>query len=31
VMESLLGVKKGAVNLFSILNDTGKKVKLAID
>lgn len=31
VMEQLLGVKKGAVNLFSILNDTGKKVHLVID
>ena len=31
VMEQLLGVKKGAVNLFSILNDTGHKVKLVLD
>jgi Ala-tRNA(Pro) deacylase len=31
VMESLLGVKKGAVNLFSILNDTDKKVTLMVD
>ncbi len=31
VMETLLGVKKGAVNLFSILNDTEKKVSLVLD
>jgi Ala-tRNA(Pro) deacylase len=31
VMEQLLGVKKGAVNLFSILNDTAKKVLLIVD
>ena len=31
IMEQLLGVKKGAVNLFSLLNDTGKKVSLLID
>ncbi len=31
VMEQLLGVKKGAVNLFSILNDTDNKVTLILD
>lgn len=31
VMESFIGVKKGAVNLFAILNDTDKKVKLIMD
>ena len=31
LMESLLGVRAGAVNLFSIINDTEKKVTLAID
>lgn len=31
VMESLLGVKKGAVTIFSILNDTPKKVLLIVD
>jgi len=31
VMEALLGVKKGAVNLFSILNDSEKKVTLLLD
>lgn len=31
VMEALLGAKKGAVNLFSILNDTEKKVTLLMD
>ena len=31
VMEALLGVKKGAVTLFSILNDTDKKVHLVMD
>jgi Ala-tRNA(Pro) deacylase len=31
VMESILGVKKGAVNLFSIVNDTENKVKLVVD
>lgn len=31
VMESLLGVKKGAVNLLSLLNDTGSKVTLILD
>ena len=31
VMEALLGVKKGAVNLFSIINDTAKKVILIMD
>jgi hypothetical protein len=31
VMEQLLGVKKGAVNLFSIVNDTAKKVILLVD
>jgi Ala-tRNA(Pro) deacylase len=30
-MERLLGVKKGAVNLFAILNDTAGKVTLIID
>jgi Ala-tRNA(Pro) deacylase len=31
VMESVLGVKPGSVNLFSILNDKTKKVKLIVD
>ncbi len=31
VMESILGVGKGSVNLFAILNDTGKKIHLIID
>lgn len=31
VMFATLGVKKGAVNLFAILNDTGKKVNLIVD
>lgn len=31
VMEQVLGVKPGAVNLFSILNDTANKVHLIID
>jgi hypothetical protein len=31
VMEAMLGAKKGAVNLFSILNDTAKKVHLIMD
>jgi hypothetical protein len=31
VMEQLLGVKKGAVTLLSILNDTTKKVHLIVD
>ena len=31
VMDQLLGAKKGAVNLFSILNDTAKKVHLIVD
>lgn len=31
VMEQLLGVKKGAVTLFSIVNDTAKKVQLVLD
>lgn len=31
IMEQLLGVKKGAVNLFSILNDIDKKIHLIID
>ena len=31
VMESILGVKKGAVNLFSLINDTGLKISLIID
>ena len=31
VMEQLLGVKKGAVNLFSVLNDKDKKVNLLVD
>lgn len=31
VMEQLLGATKGAVNLFSILNDTAKKVQLIVD
>jgi len=30
-MEQILGVKAGAVNLFSIVNDTGNKIKLIID
>jgi Ala-tRNA(Pro) deacylase len=30
-MERLLGVKKGAVNVFAILNDTAMKVTLIID
>lgn len=30
-MYKFLGVKKGAVSLFSILNDTDKKVHLTID
>ena len=30
-MYKYLGVKKGAVSLFSILNDTDKKVHLTID
>ena len=31
VMEQLLRVKKGSVNLFSLLNDTQNQVKLVID
>ena len=31
VMEAMLGAKKGALNLFSIINDTAKKVHLIID
>ncbi len=31
VMEELIGVKQGSVNLFAILNDTAKKVKLIVD
>ena len=31
VMEQLLGVKKGAVNLFSLLNDKENKVILLLD
>ena len=31
VMEQLIGVKQGSVNLFAILNDTAKKVKLIVD
>lgn len=31
VMEQLLGVKKGAVTLLAILNDTAKKVHLIVD
>lgn len=31
VMEQLLGVKRGAVNLFSILNDKDMKVHLILD
>lgn len=31
VMEAMLGAKKGAVNLFAILNDTAKKVHLIMD
>ena len=31
VMEAMLGVKKGAVNLFAIMNDTAKKVILIVD
>lgn len=30
-MEQILGVKKGAVSLLSIVNDTEKKVHLIID
>lgn len=31
LMESILGVKAGAVNLFSIVNDADKKVTLVMD
>jgi len=31
VMEAMLGAKKGSLNLFSILNDTAKKVHLIMD
>jgi Ala-tRNA(Pro) deacylase len=31
VMQAMLGAKKGAVNLFAILNDTAKKVHLIMD
>lgn len=31
VLESVLGVKKGSVCLFSLLNDTEKKVSLLLD
>ena len=31
IMEKLLGVKKGAVNIFSILNDTNNKIALIVD
>lgn len=31
VMFDLLGVRKGAVSLFSIVNDKDKKVKLIVD
>lgn len=31
IMEAMLGAKKGAVNLFAILNDTAKKVHLIMD
>jgi prolyl-tRNA synthetase len=31
VMEAMLGAKKGALNLFSIVNDTAKKVHLIMD
>jgi hypothetical protein len=30
-MEEILGVKAGAVNLFSIVNDKEDKVKLIVD
>lgn len=30
-MEQVLGVKKGAVTLFSIVNDAAMKVKLVMD
>lgn len=31
VMEAMLGAKKGSLNLFSIINDTAKKVHLIVD
>jgi prolyl-tRNA synthetase len=31
VMQAMLGAKKGAVNLFAIINDTAKKVHLIMD
>lgn len=31
LMESLLGAKAGAVNLFSIVNDSDKKINLVMD
>lgn len=31
LMEQILGVGKGSVNLFSLLNDTGKKISLLMD
>ena len=31
MLEKLLGVKAGAVNLFSIINDKESKVKLVLD
>jgi prolyl-tRNA synthetase len=31
VMEAMLGAKKGALNLFAIINDTAKKVHLIMD
>jgi hypothetical protein len=31
VMEEILGAKKGAVNLFAIINDSGNKIKLILD
>ena len=30
-LESILGVKAGSVNLFSIVNDVNKEVKLIVD
>ena len=31
VMEQIIGAKKGAVNLFAIINDTEKKIQLLLD
>lgn len=31
IMEAMLGAKKGSLNLFSIINDTAKKVHLIMD